>query len=407
MLSHCILFLSLLYTAADSPQFRGPQRNGIFPETGLLKKWPDAGPRKDWTASGLGKGYSSVSVVDGKVYTTGIIGKTGYLFALSATDGKQIYKVAYGAEHDGSGYEGARSTPTIVDGKAYLISGLGVVSCFEAETGKKLWTVDTLKRFGGNVSPGRLIPRWAITESLLVDGNKLICTPGAPNATVVALDKDSGDTIWTSKGLSDLSGYCSPRILENGNIRQLVTMTARQLVGIDLDSGKVLWKTVYKGSYEIHANSPVFNGNDIYVTDGYGQGGAMFRLSEDGKKISKLWTEKLLDVHHGGCIVLDGKIYGADSRGVWMSLDAETGKVIAKGRGVGKGSIIYADGLIYGYGERGRVGIIDPKAGELEPISTFSVNEGSGQHWAHPVISRGFLYIRRGDAMMRYDIRAD
>ena len=401
-----LVFSSLCLIAADSAQFRGPNRDGIFPETGLLKSWPEAGPKRVWLATGLGKGYASVAVVEGTAFTTGIVGKTGYLFALDVATGKQIYQSAYGQEHDGNNYEGARSTPTVADGKAYIISGLGVVSCFAAQTGKKLWTVDTLKRFGDGASPDSLIPRFAMSESLLVDGNKLICTPGAPNASVVALNKDTGETIWTSKGLSDISGYCSTRIFETGKLRQLVTLTSGQLVGLNLETGALHWKQEYKASHGIHANSPVFNGHDIYVTDGYGQGGAMFRMTADGKSVSQLWKEKTLDVHHGGCVVLNGKIYGADNRGILIALDAATGKIHAKGSGVGKGAIIAADGLIYGYGERGRIGIIDPNAEELIPISTFAISDGSGQHWAHPVISDGALYIRRGDAMMRYNIKA-
>jgi len=405
MLPILLAFLSA-FSPADSPGFRGPDRSGVFAEKGLMRQWPQQGPPLRWSADGLGKGFSSVAVADGGVFTTGKIGGTGYLFRFDAGNGALSFKVAYGNESDGGGYEGARSTPTVDDGLVYVISGYGVVGCFEAAGGKQVWKVDTLARFGKGKKASELIPRWSIAESVLIIGDKLICTPGAPDATVVALDKKSGETIWTTEGLSDISGYCSARLFTNGDLRQIITMTGKSMVGIDPVDGTVMWRRNYEVSWGIHANSPLFHGNDIYVSDGYGQGGNMFTLAEDGSGVSLKWSEKKLDIHHGGGVLVDGKIYGADNRGAWIALDAETGEMLKRGRGVGKGSVIYADGLLYGYGERGRLGIIDPDAESLETISEIEIEKGSGQHWAHPVISDGALYIRHGEALMSFDIRA-
>jgi len=389
--------------AADSADFRGPTRDGIFTETGLMKSWPEEGPKQNWAIDGLGKGFSSVSVVGDSIYTTGKIDDSGYVFAIDMK-GTLKWKTVYGAEDNGGNYPGARSTPTYSDGKLYLISGVGVAVCLDASTGKILWSVDTLERFGGGADNSKFMPRWSIAESVLVTDNMVICTPGATDASVVALNKNNGETIWQSKGISEVSGYCSARIFDNGTVRQLVTMTGHSLLALDLKTGNKIWHQPYAGDYDIHANSPLFFGNMIYVTDGYKRGGAMFQLAEDGKSVSQVWTEKSLSVNHGGAVLVNGKIYGAN-KSLLIGLDAKTGKVVGKGRATGKGSIIYCDGLLYTYGERGYVGLIDPNSSDFTPISQFRITQGSGQHWAHPVISGGNLYIRHGDVLMSFGIK--
>lgn len=399
----CFCLLTLTALAADSGQFRGPNRDGIFEEKGLLKRWPEGGPKQLWKASGLGKGFSSAATAKGRVYVTGTLDFKEVLFCFDDS-GKELWRLAYSPAHDGGGFPGTRGTPTIDGDLVFLISATGVAVAVDSKGALK-WSVDTLKTFGGGKSPDDLIPRWAISESVLIVGNKLICTPGAPNATVVALDKLTGKTIWTSKGLSDLSGYCSARRYQHGKLDQIVTLTGKQMVGLDPESGKLLWSVAYPASYDIHANSPLFFGDLLYVSDGYRQGGSCFQLAADGKAIKKLWEEKSLDVQIGGAVLLDGRIYGAANNGKWIALDAKTGKVSASGKGTGKGVIVSADGLLYGYGESGKVGIVDPKSADLATLSEFKVTEGSGQHWAHPTISNGRLYIRHGEVMLCYELK--
>lgn len=386
--------------AADWSQFRGPGRDGISPETGLMKQWPQDGPKELWSYDGLGTGYSSVSVADGLVYTTGLTDDQGYLFAFDL-QGNLKYKVNYGPEWTkASNYPSARTTPTIDGDRLYLMSGLGRLACYNAKTGKSLWHVDTLEKFKGrNIT-------WGIAESPLIDGEKVICTPGGQDATMVALDKMTGETIWTTKGLSQASAYCSPILVERGGTRLILTMVEKAIIGVDADSGKVYWTVPHEVSYDIQAVSPAYKDGLMYVTNGYGHGSHGFQLSPDGTSIEKKWSEKSLDVHHGGVVLVESNIHGARSNGTWISLDLTTGKVNFTDKLVGKGSVIYADGMLYGYGEKGQVGLIRIKPDGYELVSSFKVSRGSKEHWAHPAVSDGRLFIRHGEVLMCYDIKA-
>ena len=390
--------------AADSPQFRGPNRDGVFSDTGLLKAWPQDGPPEIWSIEGLGQGYASIAIKDGRLYTTGSQGEEGAAFAFDLS-GKRLWRTSTGPEHHGSGYPGTRTTPTVDGDRVYLITSMGRVVCLEAASGRELWQVDTYERFGGGKKKTAIIPRWGIAESALIDGNHVIATPGGPDATLIALDKLTGKTIWTTKGLSDISGYCSPRMFDDGAKRQIVTMTGKSMVGVDPDDGRLMWRLDYPASWDIHAVSPLFYDGNIYVSDGYNKGGAMFSLNPDGKGVQPLWTETSLDIHHGGAVLVNGAIFGSASKGKWICLDAKTGKVLKTVQGVGKGAVVYADGMIYGYGESGKVGLFHSDPEKFDLISSFKITKGTGQHWAHPVISDGVLYIRRGDALMAFAIR--
>ncbi len=393
-----VLSLTLLALAAaavaDSPQFRGPDRDGIFPSKNLLKSWPEGGPKLLWSASGLGEGYASVAVAGGRVYTTGASGGTGSVFAFE-TSGKQLWKTGYGEVHSGGGHPGTRTTPTHDDGLVYIMSSMGKAVALDAGSGETRWQKEL---------PSRNI-RWGITESPLVVDDKAIFTPGG-DATMVALDKKTGAEKWAMTALSEASGYCSPRLFDDGRRRQIVTMTKGHMIGVDPEGGELLWRYPYPASYGIHAVSPVFAGGSIYVSDGYEQGGKMFDLAGDGRSVSLAWEEAELDVHHGGVVVLRGVIYGVADNGTWHALDAGSGETKATIRRLGKGSVVYADGRLYGYTEKGDVLLIDPDPKNFAVVSRFKITEGDGQHWAHPVIANGVLYIRHGDVLMAFDVGA-
>ncbi|HSW00909.1 MAG TPA: PQQ-binding-like beta-propeller repeat protein [Sedimentisphaerales bacterium] len=400
----CFVLLTVLAAvsaanAAGWPQFRGPSRDGTSPETGLLTQWPQEGPRELWSVEGLGTGYASVSVADGLVLTTGLVGDQGYLFAFDL-QGKPKYRVNYGAEWTDSGnYPSARTTPTIDGDRLYLMSGLGRIACHKLATGEPIWHVDTLQKFQGkNI-------RWGIAESLLIDGEKVLCTPGGPDATVVALNKMTGETLWTSKGLSEPSAYCSPILVERGPNRLIVTLVQKSLVGIDAGTGKVYWTVPHEVNYDIQAVSPIHKDGLIYITNGYRHGSHGFLLSADGTSIEKKWSEKSLDVHHGGAVLVGGNIHGAATNGTWICLDLATGSVKHTDKLIGKGSVVYVDGMLYGYSERGLVGLIRIKPDGYELVSSFRVQKGSKEHWAHPAISDGRLYIRHGEVLMCYDVK--
>lgn len=385
--------------ATDSPQFRGPERDGIHQESGLLQSWPEGGPKLSWTVEGLGEGYSSLAVSGGTLYTTGKVGTEGSVHAFD-TSGKKLWSKVYGQEHDGGGYPGTRTTPTVDNGRLYLMSSTAQAVALDAATGNEVWKVDLMKTFGAeNLYFG-------ISESPLVIGDKVIFTPGGKNASMVALDAATGKTVWTTTGLSEKSAYCNPRLFDDGKHRQIVTLLEKSMVGIDPENGAVLWHQPYPATYDIHAVSPVFLGDLIYVSDGYDQGGKAFRLAPDGKSVTLAWSEEKLDVNHGGTVLVDGRIYGAASNKTWHVLAAATGKPLATLPRLGKGSVVYADGRLYGYVESGKVFLVNPDPAQFEVVGEFEIKKGEGHHWAHPVIVDGVLYIRHGDALMAYDVKA-
>ncbi len=401
----CMVLLMVLLVgswaeATDWPQFRGPNRDGISSETGLLKEWPTEGPTELWFYEGLGEGFSSAAIADGIVYTTGIIDGDGYLFAFDLT-GDLKYKINYGPEWtDKRAYPGTRTTPTIDGDHLYLMSGQGRIACYNAKTGDRIWFVDTLDEYKGkNI-------RWGIAESVLIDGKKVICTPGGQDASIVALDKMTGKKIWASTGLSELSAYCSPTLIERGTNRLILTLLQKSVVGVDVEKGTVYWKVPHEVSYDIQAVSPTYSEGMMFITNGYGHGSYGFALSDNGTSVEQKWSETSLDVHHGGVVLLNGDIHGASNKGQWTCLELATGKVKFTDRLVGKGSVIYADGMLYGYGERGQAGLIKILPNGYEMVSSFRVRRGDKQHWAHPSISDGRLYIRHGDALMCFDIKA-
>lgn len=401
-----IMWLVTGLFAADSPQFRGPQRNGIFPADNLLQSWPASGPSLLWSTEGLGQGFASVAVSGGMLYTTGMKDMQGSVMAFTR-GGKLAWTYNYGDEHHGSGFPGARSTPTINDGRVYVITGRGVALCLDAQSGEKVWDYDLLANFAGNRQRDDLIPRWSVVESPLILGDKMIATPGGPETTMVALNKQTGELMWQTASTNSLSGYCAPRLYEHNGLRQIITMTGKAMIGVDPDTGKLLWSHNYPASYDIHANSPVFHQDLIYVSDGYGHGGKAFRIAADGSGVTQIWQEETLDIHHGGIISWQGRIYGAASNGDWKVLDFTTGKILAETEAVGKGSVVLADGRLIAYGEKGDLGLLNPDPAKFQLISQFEITRGTGQHWAHPVVSDGVLYIRHGDALMAFDIRAE
>ena len=390
--------------AADSPQFRGPDRDGRFPETGLLKAWPDGGPPVAWVAKGLGKGYSSVSVVGDTIYATGKADDgLGYLFLLDL-DGTIKKKVAYGKETDEEQAPASRSTPTIDGDRLYLISGLGVVHCIRIPAGTKLWEVDMLDRFGAE------LPTWHIAESVLIDGNNAICTPGGPDASVVALDKMTGETVWASTGLSDPASYCSAVIAYHGGRRLILTMTINYVVGLDAETGKVLWTHTHKTKHDVHAVAPVYHNGLVFYTAGVGSGSGVVELSADASSVTPVWKDTTLDDQHHGVVLLDGYIYGTGHEtSELMCLDMKTGKIMWRTKEVTQGMIVFADGMLYVYEglRRGIVSLVKPTPAGYERTGSFTVTEGTDNHWAHPTIANGRLYIRHGDALIAYDIAAE
>ena len=403
----CLLVLtsSMWAIAGDWPQWRGPERNGQSPETGLLKSWPDAGPALVWSVENLGAGFSSASVSRGKIYITGVVDNMEMLTALDL-DGKILWQTVYGDKWKSS-YSEARSTPAVEENYVYVISGMGKVFCFESASGQIKWSRHVFDEFDGDYHG------WGIAESPLIVDNKLICTPGGSKASVVALDKLNGKVIWQTHELSEQSNYCSPIMIKRGSKKIIATQLADSFVGIDAENGKLLWDDKYEDYQDdpkdININSPLYFNGHIYITSGYDNPGAMYELSADGLQIKRIWVDDVLDVHLGGVVYVDGYIYGSnweDNRnGNWVCLDWKTGKVKWEQKWGNKGPIITADGMLYCYEEKnGGLALVKANPEKFEIVSSFTVPLGKGTHWSHPAISDKKLYIRHGDALMVYDI---
>lgn len=385
------------------PQFRGPNRDEISAETGLLKKWPAEGPKLLWTARGIGEGYSTVAVAGGLIYTTGNIGADTVITALDL-GGKVRWRA-----NNGPAYKrdkpGTRSTPTIDNNRLYHQNADGDVVCLESRSGKSIWSLNVLKKFNGrNIS-------WALAESLLIDGNNVICTTGGKDVGMVALDKSDGRTVWTCKGPGDKPAYCSPIVFEYKGIRQIVTMMAKAVIGVNAGTGKLLWRFGHVTPFDENINSPIFHDGCVFFTSRT-TGSRLLRLNVAGDEVSvqKVWQSRNLDSQHGGVVLLDGYLYGAcmtAGRGPWVCLEFKTGKRMYAERGINTGSLTYADGMLYLLNHNRTAALVPATPRAFEIVSRFNIpRAGRGPSWAHPVVCGGRLYIRHGDYLYAFDIKA-
>jgi len=388
-------------TDFDWSQFHGPNRDNVSRETGLLRKWPPEGPKLLWTAEGIGEGFSTVAITDGLVYTTGNIGDYTVITALT-TEGKRKWTARNGPAYRRD-KPGTRSTPTIDSGRLYHENADGDIACLDAKTGKEIWSLNILEKFNGrNIT-------WALAESLLIDDNQLICTPGGENAGIVALDKNTGSTIWICRDADDMPGYASPIAFEYEGLRQIVTLMAKSVVGVNANTGRLLWKVKHITPFDENINTPIYHDGSVFICSRT-TGSRRFRLHIDGDRASveQVWESKLLDPQHGGILLLDGYLYGAcrsASSGPWVCLDARTGARMYAEKGIGTGSLTYADGLLYVLNHKRTVALVRPSPRAFDIISQFDIPEGGrGPTWAHPVVSNGRLHIRHGDFLYCYDV---
>ncbi len=396
-------------------QWRPENRTGVSSETGLLKSWPPNGPDLIWSVSNLPKGYSSPSFGNNLIYLTGNEDKNDFLVAIDPA-GSIKWKTSYGTAWNQS-YPESRCTPTVEGEKVYVSSGSGEIVCFNGLSGEIIWSQNASQLYKGTFG------EWGIAESLIIDGDKLYFTPGGPETTVVALDKNTGTLIWKSASINDSPSYVSPVLIESNGIKMIVNVLLRNIIAVNTVDGSVLWKIDHtealdsKKSKEVWGDAPLikcvtplYSNGKIYVTGGYEHGGIMLKLSDDCKSVSVEWTDEVLDVHHGGVVLVDGFIYGSNwlsnSNGNWCCIDWNSGKKMYEERWKCKGSVIAADGMLYVYDERsGFVGLVKPNPEKFDLVSSFKVTEGSGPHWAHPVIHNGNLFIRHGNALMVYNIK--
>jgi len=396
-----IIFISADTINEDFLQWRGPNRNGIYTEKDLLKKWPDKGPEMLWSFEGLGAGHGNVGLGENNIFILGMPDTLGVLYAFDYS-GKLLWEKVYGLEWYES-YTGPRSTPTIVGNRVYFESGQGIVFCYNGNTGDRIWSVDLLKKFDAkNIT-------WGMAESLLIDGDILFCTPGGKDNNIVALNRFTGETIWTSPGNSQPSAYCSPVLIKHNKASLIVTMTAESIVGIDAITGQFYWQVPQFQGNKIHANTPVYSEGIIYCSSDNvktNSGLVALKLSEDGKNVTTKWRNENFKNLMGGIIVREGHIYGSIyKKHSWCCLDASDGEILYTSTILGDGNIIMADDLFYCYTERGEIALVNADTSSFTVISKFQVPLGTDQHWSHPVINNGRFYVRHGNALMAYKIK--
>ncbi|MHB1034722.1 MAG: PQQ-binding-like beta-propeller repeat protein [Pirellulales bacterium] len=407
MIHPSVLLMSFLVVAQQGwPQFHGPRRDNKSEDMGLLKQWPEGGPKLLWRADGIGHGFASVAIGRDRIYTAGNLGDATVITALDL-GGKQVWQAKNGSAYEKS-YPGSRGTPTLDGNRLYHLSGEGDIVCLDVAAGKPLWSLNMGRRFGGRVT------MWGLAESLLVDGDRLICSPGGKEIAMAAVDKQTGRTIWTCRGAGDPPGYASPILVEYAGLRQFITMTAQSVIGVAADSGKLLWRYEREAPFDVNAATPVYHDGCVAVFTTWGRGATLLRLKVRGQAcdVERVWHSTDMDSEHGGVVLVDGFIYGhADGnhqKRHWACVDWATGKTqylvdAFPGR---TGAITFADGMLYLVGEERDVALQRPSPAGFEVVSRFTLPKGGeGPVWAHPVVCGGRLYIRHGGVLYAYDVR--
>jgi len=388
--------------AADWPQFRGPRRDGVSSETGLLRRWADGQPRQEWKTEGLGEGYGSLAVSGGRIYVQGAFSGRSGVHCLEASTGKKIWFTPLGQKSDNDRGNGPRSTPTVEGDRLWALTESGDLAMLEAATGKVVWAKNIIgKDFKGQQ------PHWLMSESPLVEGEKLIVTPGAPGATLVALDKSSGKWLWSSKELSDPPGYSSVIAFNVGPVRCLAALTAKAGVGLRASDGKLMWSWDKPANRVANCAAPLFADNKVFYTSAYGTGGGAMQLTPKGDTVeaSELYFTRDMMNHHGGVVHHEGYLYGF-SNAILTCMKLADGQVAWRDRSVGKGCITLADGMLFLLGESNVAGLAEASPSGYKELGRFTIPDQGHPSWAYPVVSDGKLYIRHQGLLMCFNVKA-
>jgi len=385
-------------TPADWPQWRGANRDGKSAETGLLAQWPAGGPPLVWKAGGAGSGYSSMSVVAGKLYTVGARGGTEYVHAFDIATGRKLWEAANGSEYSNDRGNGPRGTPTIDGGRLYVLGASGDLTALDAAKGTRIWSVNVLREFGGSN------PRWGLSESPLIAGDRLLVNAGGSNASIVALNKRDGKVIWKSQ--SDGAGYSSAVVQRVGSTEQAVFFTANRAVGVDIKDGRMLWEYPRVANRVANIATPVVKDNFVFLSSDYGTGAALLKLDATGNGVSatEVYFTQEMRNHHSSSILVGEHLYGFSSA-ILTALRFADGATAWKDRSVGKGSLAFADGHLYLFSEGGVVGLAEATPAGYREKGRFSIQQAGLPTWAHPVIAGGRLYIRDQDTVYAYHVK--
>ena len=390
--------------AADWPTWRGMERDGLSKESGLLKQWPEGGPKKIWTSTEAGLGYSSFSVVGDRLYTMGADESQEYIIALDATSGKKLWQTSVGKRLENGWGPGPRGTPTVAGDLIVALGGNGGLYCVSANDGGKKWSVE-MSELGGTV------PFWGYSESPLVDGEKILCTPGGDNGTIAAFDLNSGDKLWQSSEMTEKAHYSSIVPVDHFGQHQYIQLTQSKVFGLDAD-GKVLWQADWPLGKTAVIPTPIYHDGFVYVTSGYGAGCMLLKVDADNN-VEKLYDNKVMKNHHGGTVRVGDHIYGRSDGPGWICQDMLSGEMVWNEKSkLGKGAVAFADGMLYcldessgtcvlaeanpsGWVEHGRF-TLEPQTEQRSP---------KGKVWSHPVIANGKLYLRDQEIICCYDVK--
>lgn len=407
--------------AADWPQWRGPNRDGVSPETGLLKTWPKQGPPLAWIFDKAGLGYSAPAVVGPRVYVPGSRQDVEYVLALDATTGKELWQARIGPTHDFKGNswgDGPRTTPAVHGDLLYALGSQGELVCVRTGDGKEIWRKNLLSELGGDIDaigggPPKLA--WGYSSSPLVDGNQLICVPGGARGLLAALDRRTGAVLWQSAEVAEPATYSSPVVMEVGGVRQYVQVTADGMVGIAARDGKLLWRYRRDTRYpDVVIPTPLVRGDLVYSSVGYGGACTLLRVKAEGNTFQAevVYSNNKLANHHGGVVLLGDHVYGFHEKNRWVCQELKTGKVASDRRVQTAGSVASAEGHLILLSEEGTVLLVEatPKAyrekGRFNLPRESSSRRPNGRVWTHPVVAGGRLYLRDQELLFVYDLRA-
>ena len=402
------LFLLLFSCSPSQPEiyeWRGAERSGIYPDTELLTIWPEEGPKELWTADSLGRGYGSPQFTEDHFYISGEVDSMAILYCFNL-DGTKLWQSTLGKEWVTS-FPGSRSAPTIVDELIYIGTGMGNLYCLNRADGSLVWSKDFADDFQGEY------PLHGHSEAANIWGNRVYWTPGGPTHNVVALDRFTGEQLWSNPGFSEYSGYNPGKLIFLSQRSLFVTFTAYHIMGLDAETGELLWsqeQTSYPpekrslGYGDTHANSVIYSDGSIYYAAGDGNQGVRLDLSEDGSEITEVWRNPGFDSFMGGIVKIGNYLYTSGTTAQYFkSIDGTTG-VLKDSLKIGQGAVIAADEMLYYYNQRGEMNLISYNEGKLKKVSSFKITKGTRHHFSHPVIHQGVLYQRRGETLMAYDI---
>jgi len=387
--------------SADWPQWRGPDRNGIAKETGLLKAWPAAGPTVGWSIANIGEGYGSISIKGDRIFVQGVKDKQSSVFCLNRADGKIVWVAALGARLGQDRGPGPRGTPTVDGEQLYALAENGELACLKATDGSIVWRRNILKDFGGRN------PKWLISESPLVEANNVIVTPGGEGASIVALDKLTGKTVWKTNELSDEAGYSSCLAVDIQGVRTIVGFTGNAGVGVRASDGKLMWRYEKVSNRTANITTPVFYDNKVFYTSGYDTGCALLSVKAQGGEVKadEIYFNREMMNHHGGVVLIDGYVYGFNNS-ILSCVEFATGKTVWRDRSVGKGTLTFADGHLYLLSENNVAGLAEASPAGYKETGRFQIADQGWPSWAHPVVCAGKFYIRNQGTLTCYDVKA-